>query len=139
MSAIRKERTPEQIEAAKARMVAVRAKKGKAKRVYGLHETPSGMVGVVSPKMAKDIERAAAKIEHKRSTAIPNEFEGMTAKDCCDSCYAAKGERCAITHRAICGHPMKGGLQQHDQMRSDTVERYNRAKKMLAHAKIDLS
>lgn len=116
MSGIKKERTPEQIEAAKARMAAVRAKRGSKPKVVAA--------------------RPAAP-EHKRAASVPNEFEGMTAKDCCDSCYASNGACCAITHRPVCGHPLKGGLQQPDQMRADTVARYQRAKKILAHAKIE--
>lgn len=127
MIRIIKERTPEQIEAAKARMAAVRAKKGSKPKVSARKEImDSGAVDV--PKKWT---------EHKRSALIPDEFAGLSAKDCCESCYASKGERCAITHRALCGHPLKGGLQQPDQMRPDTVERFARAKKILAHAKIE--
>lgn len=144
MSAVKKERTPEQIEAAKARMAAVRAKRGSKPKSF-LKEGHRNADPVQLSK--KDLEDSGAldvpkkwakpKEEHRRSASIPNEFEGISAKDCCDSCYASKGERCAITHRGLCGHPMKGGLQQPDQMRPDTVARYQRAKKILAHAKIE--
>lgn len=124
MSAIKKERTPEQIEAAKARMAAVRAKRGsKPKQEIALTVNPP----------------VRMKVEHKRAASVPNEFEGISAKDCCDSCFASKGERCAITHRGLCGHPMKGGLQQSDQMNAATVARYMKAKKILAHAKIEVA
>lgn len=123
MSAMKKERTPEQIEAAKARMAAVRANRGMKPQV---------------PEISPQIEpKKLTRVEHKRAASVPNEFEGISAKDCCDSCYTSKGARCAITHRGLCGHPMKGGLQQPDQMRLDTVARYQRAKKILAHAKIE--
>lgn len=120
MTALKKERTPEQIEAARARMAAVRAKKGTKPRA--VLEATGG---------------AKAFVEHKKSAAIPNEFEGISAKDCCDSCYASKGQRCAITHDAICGHPLKGGIQSRDMMKADVVDRFQKAKKILAHAKIE--
>lgn len=105
MSAVKKERTPEQIEAAKARMAHARAKK------------------VAKPEL----------VEHE--SAIPaDELEGLTAKDCCDSCCLAN---CAITHDALCGHPLKSGLQSTYMLKPDVVARYQKAKKILAHAKID--
>ena len=36
-----------------------------------------------------------------------------------------------------CGHPDKGGLQAADLMRPKVLDRYNRARKHLAHLKID--
>lgn len=125
MSGTKKERTPEQIEAAKARMAAVRAKRGSKPKLSAEAQVPGIFVGGTPLR------------EHKQSKLIPNEFEGITAKDCCDSCYASNGNKCAITHRGVCGHPLKGGLQPPDQMRPDTIARYQKTKKILAHAKIE--
>ncbi len=66
---------------------------------------------------------------------VPKEFEGMTAMDCCGECTE---KRCVITGIGICGHPMKGGLQAPLMVKPEIVARYNRAKKVLEHAKLDL-
>jgi hypothetical protein len=62
------------------------------------------------------------------------EFAGMTATECCADC---RTDRCVITGIGICGHPMKGGLQAPLMVRPDVVERYGRARKTLAHVRID--
>jgi hypothetical protein len=122
MSAVKKERTPEKIESDRARMAAVRAKKG-----------TKPQVSEISPQIEP---KKLTRVEHKRSASIPDELEGLTANDCCAAC---RPDRCVISGAAICIHPFKSGIQSAFQTRPDVVERYNRAKKMLAHAKIDLT
>lgn len=64
---------------------------------------------------------------------VPEEFAGMTEMECCASCNA---DKCAISGVNACGHPFKGGqLPRHD---SAALARFERAKKVLAHRKIDL-
>ncbi len=78
----------------------------------------------------KYTRKAVAKPQPK----APAEFAGMTASECCADCTP---QRCIITAQGICGHPMKGGLQAPMMTRSDVVARYNRARKQLAHVKLD--
>lgn len=127
-----KERTPQEIAAAKDRMAKARAAK-KSKEVMPIAQHQSQR-----PEIRPRHSQAGGAAEHKRAPELPtDELEGLTAKDCCNSCYASKGERCAITHRDFCGHPLKSGIQQPDMLNPETVARYQRAKKILAHAKIE--
>ena len=64
----------------------------------------------------------------------PDEIEGINETDCCFDCVA---ERCCITGVAHCGHPSKGGLQASMMNKPDIVQRYNRARKLLAHMKTE--
>ncbi len=90
-------------------------------------ETPA-----TAPKPRRKYTRkAAAKKEQPKVSA---EFAGMTASECCAACTS---KHCIITAQGICGHPMKGGLQAPMMTRSDVVARYNRARKQLAHVKLD--
>ena len=121
MSAVKKERTPEQIVEAKARMAAVRAKRGS------------------KPKLIDEAKQIVGKqfaAEHKRSKSIPDELEGITVNDCPDACRL---DRCVISGANVCTHPLKSGIQSAFQMKPDVVERYARAKKILAHKKIDMT
>lgn len=68
-------------------------------------------------------------------TKPADEFPGLSPTECCDDC---RMEKCVITGLGLCGHPLKGGLQPALMMRPDVVNRFTRAKKVLAHAKIDL-
>jgi hypothetical protein len=63
------------------------------------------------------------------------EFAGLTATDCCEGCGP---ERCVISGIGVCAHPLKGGLQSAQMSKPDMLARYNRAKKVLARAKLDL-
>lgn len=38
----------------------------------------------------------------------PDEFAGLTQTNCCDACTA---EKCVISGRPACAHPLKVGLQ----------------------------
>ena len=67
---------------------------------------------------------------------VPDEFAGMTEIDCCDGCNA---DRCAISGIGACAHPMKGGLQPAQMTDGAAMARFNRAKQVLAHRKIDLT
>lgn len=89
------------------------------------------------PKPAK--KRAKPKKAKAKRMAkpfiAPTEFAGMSAFDCCTACNA---EGCVITGIAACAHPNKGGLQAGLMRNPAVLSRYERAKKALAHQKIDL-
>ncbi len=88
------------------------------------------------PRKPKRKYTRKAKPAAKASTQpkVSAEFAGMTATECCAACTP---KHCVITAQGICGHPMKGGLQAPMMIRSDVVARYNRARKQLAHVKLD--
>ena len=99
-------------------------------------------VRIVHPQIEADLRRlnkpkrkytrkAAAKTAPPKVSA---EFAGMTATECCAECNS---KRCVITGIGICGHPMKGGLQAPMMVKADVVDRYNRARKVLAHVRLD--
>jgi hypothetical protein len=80
-------------------------------------------------------------------TDVSSEFFGLTKDDCPAGCTP---ERCAIagtlvfknkdgtvTREGHCGHPNKCGLQAIHKSNPEIVERYNRAKKFLAHLDIE--
>ncbi len=123
MSAVKKERTPEQIAEAKARMAAVRARKG---------SKPKSLL----KKGHRSADPVLLEREDLRSASIPDELEGITVNDCPDACRI---ERCVISGAAQCIHPLKSGIQSAFQMKQDVVERYAMAKKILAHKKIDMT
>src|SRR6266446_4721734 len=79
-------------------------------------------------------EGAAAAISNKIIKKTAPEFLGITKNDCPIDCTA---ERCVITGVGFCGHPCKGALQPVYMSNRDTVERYNRARKHLAHVELD--
>lgn len=93
-----------------------------------------------APKPARKVakrrkRRAAATTKHEPKAApVPSEFAGLTATACCDECRV---DRCVITEIGICGHPLKGGLQPALMVKPDVVARYARARKAMAHARID--
>lgn len=94
----------------------------------------------VTPAPAKPKRRKTRR--HKRAnTAVPmkkagTEFPGLTPKDCCETCSAAG---CIISGTAVCAHPFKGGLQHALLSNAETLARFNRAKKVLGKAKLDVS
>lgn len=65
---------------------------------------------------------------------VPDEFAGMTELECCAGCTA---ERCVISGVNVCGHPFKGGQIRHSD--AAALARSIRARKVLAHRKIDLT
>ena len=67
---------------------------------------------------------------------VPDEFAGMTETECCAGC---KADRCVISGSGACAHPMKGGLQPAQMTEAAAMARFNRAKKVLAHRKVDLT
>lgn len=83
-------------------------------------------------KATRRKRRPVAAAAAKRSTA---EFPGLAAKDCCETCQP---DFCVISGAAVCGHPLKGGLQPSLLRDANTMARFNRAKKVLGKAKIDL-
>jgi len=64
----------------------------------------------------------------------PEEFYGLTDRECCRKCLPHK---CVITGVGICAHPYKGGLQGALTLKADVVDRFTNAKKYLAHQKVD--
>jgi hypothetical protein len=72
-----------------------------------------------------------------------SEFAGMSSGEgwnsrCAALCNPKQG--CVITRgegSGNCGHPEKGGLQAADLLKPKVVERYNAARKYLAHLKVD--
>ena len=67
---------------------------------------------------------------------VPVEFAGMTETECCGACNV---DRCVISGINVCTHPFKGGLQPGLANKPDVLARFERAKKVLAHRKIDLT
>jgi hypothetical protein len=129
----KRERTAEEIAAAKERMAKVRAGKGKQPK-----PADQAKIGIGSGHHADAAtENRTHRGRAKRDEHPDDEFPGMTANDCCQACYASGGKHCAITHEAFCGHPMKGGIQSKHMLVAEIVARYNRAKTKLAHMKID--
>jgi hypothetical protein len=89
------------------------------------------------PTPAKPKRPYTRRAKHKPAAAkplkVPDEFAGLTEVECCNDCNA---NRCVISGINVCGHPMKGG-----QIRTGdgaAEGRFMRAKKALAHRKIDL-
>ena len=62
--------------------------------------------------------------------ADADDFPGLAAKECAQGCSP---KRCVISGKPYCAHPNKGGLQSTDMYDSTAVERFGRARKMLAH------
>lgn len=91
--------------------------------------------------LAKAREKRRANIAARRAAPTPSlpvkaddQMLGITNEDCCICCTQ---ERCVISGKAYCGHPKKCGLQPADKANPQTMERYNKARKVLAHAEID--
>ena len=61
----------------------------------------------------------------------PDEFAGLTARDCCTGCNEKK---CVITSAPFCGHPYKAS---HPGAEPNVQRRIAAAKKALAHQKIE--
>lgn len=59
---------------------------------------------------------------------------GINNDDCPIDCSM---ERCVISGKPYCAHPKKCGLHAIDKMVPEAVQRYNRARKVLAHAEIE--
>jgi hypothetical protein len=90
----------------------------------------------------KPVTPAKPRKKRRRHTApraakpvnAPAEFAGLTEIECCASCNA---DRCIISGINVCGHPFKGGqIAPND---SAALARSIRAKKVLAHRRIDLT
>lgn len=72
----------------------------------------------------------------------PEEFAGMTQYECCDVCkenLAKEKPCCVISETNRCLHPMKSGIPPEFMNNPKVLARYMRAKKALAHQKIDLT
>ena len=88
-----------------------------------------------APKKKKTKKRARpTTAAPKAAAAEPSEFGGLTPEDCCAGCSAGC---CLITRKPICGHPRKGGLQPPDMAIPETMARYQRAAKYLAHVAVE--
>lgn len=71
----------------------------------------------------------------KQSDPIAEALTGITPSKCASAC---KPDRCVITERAFCGHPMKGALHERDK-ETATLERWQAARKRLAGGTINIS
>ena len=92
-------------------------------------------------RMLAGRKRAAEKRREKKAEPPPRvqlrelpEFAGLNNEDCPIDCTA---EKCCITDAPICGHPKKCGLQAAYKADPEIMARYNRARKVLAHAELD--
>ena len=88
----------------------------------------------------------ARKLKPRPAPEKDSEFAGMTSGEswnshCADACTERKNGKggCVITMAGSgnCGHQDKGGLQAADLLRPKCVEADKRARKYLAHLKID--
>jgi hypothetical protein len=84
-------------------------------------------------KKARKTPRRAS-FHKPAATKAPDQLAGLSASDCPFDCNA---EKCLISGMAICGHPGKGGLQSAMQNDPEAMARYNQARKILAHQKVD--
>jgi len=85
------------------------------------------------PAKRKYTRRTRHTAKQPAALKVPDEFAGMTEIECCSACNA---ERCVISSINVCGHPFKGG--QIPPGDGKALARSLRAKKVLAHHKIDL-
>ena len=90
-----------------------------------MSEPPTTDAAIPAPR--KPAKRRAAPPKQ----AAPDEFAGLTARDCCEGCSE---KRCVITQTAFCGHPFKSS---HSGAAPAVFARIARAKKRLAHQKIE--
>jgi len=89
-----------------------------------------------SPKKKRAYHKSRRKAPKVIEPAKPTgEFEGLTPADCCFKCSM---DKCVITHRNICAHPFKGGLQPAMMSDPEVLARYERAKRYLAHRTLDI-
>jgi hypothetical protein len=73
---------------------------------------------------------SAERTSDVRSGSEP-EFAGLTSEECAIDCCL---EHCVISGKPYCAHPRKCGLLAADKVNSETMKRFNRARKMLAMA-----
>lgn len=75
-----------------------------------------------------------------RPPKATTEFAGLTPKDCCAECREGHcvilGDLPAGTF-SYCAHPLMSGLQARDKSNPTIQQRFNRAKRLLAHASVD--
>jgi hypothetical protein len=71
------------------------------------------------------------KAKHVAAPKQVDEMDGLTARECCLACNE---KRCVITGSNICGHPLKASHPGADRK---VMERIAKAKKILAHQKIE--
>jgi hypothetical protein len=109
----------------------------------------AGRERAAAERKAKGVKREARR-EHKelvKEVKASVEFMGITMKDCPIDCtpeccviagsLVMKNDDGTTTLVGHCGHPCKGGLQPIHQINRVIVERYNRARKHLAHVELD--
>jgi hypothetical protein len=58
-------------------------------------------------------------------------FDGLTATNCCDDC---KADGCVISGKPYCAHPRKGGLHASEMQDADALKRHRSAIAFLARA-----
>lgn len=86
-----------------------------------------------SPKTRKPAKKRA-RAKTAKPTQKSDVFAGITPSDCPIAC---KIDHCVISHRGICAHPYKGGLQAAMQS-PEAVRRLNEAKRALGKRKLNL-
>src|SRR5258706_412248 len=109
----------------------------------------AGRERAAEARKAKVVKREARR-EHKelvKEVKASVEFMGITKNDCPVDCTP---EHCVIAGSLVyknddgsttlvghCGHPCKGGLAPIQKVNRVIVERYDRARKHLAHVELD--
>lgn len=98
--------------------------------------TPEMRAKAAATRKANAAKRAAkeAAVAQKPKVETSGEFAGLTEDACAKACSYMG---CAISKKPYCAHPRKGGLQGSDMHDRDAIERFNRAKKVLAHLEVD--
>lgn len=94
-------------------------------------------------KAAEERKAKGEKLQRKQTKKVSasvsvvstrQEFVGISKADCPVDCTI---DRCCITGGPHCGHPMKGGIQPIHMINPDIKQRYDRARKHLAHVEVD--
>lgn len=98
-------------------------------------DEPTSDLSKPKPRRKPAKKRARAKPTSAPKRAAGVVYAGLTAAACASSCTA---ERCVITHRGVCGHPYKGGLQATAQS-PEASRRLNEAKRVIGQQKLDLT
>jgi len=89
---------------------------------------------IPTPPKKKRKHRPARKRAAPAKPQLPDEFAGLTDKQCPTACRLGY---CVFSNYGVCSHPRKGGQQGPDMQNPETFARFERAKKVLGHKKVD--